>query len=80
MKKIKKTEFDVVVGRGGGALKNPIIEKVKNLKPGEALRIPKQDWKMKTSPSIILSKYKKRAGIVTQCKTTKTHYYILRVE
>ena len=80
MKKIKKTEFDVVIGRGGGARENPIIAKIKALKPGEALRVPRSEWKLKTIPSIILSRYKKRYGIVTQCKTTKDHYFILMIK
>lgn len=69
MKKLTKEEADKIsiLKRGRSS---PTLEFAKSLKVGESALLPKEEWKLKTKPSVILCS-NMRNGMKFSCKQTK---------
>lgn len=79
MKKITQEEFEQYnYNLGSRGMNNPITQEIKNMEVGEHLFVSKEEWKMKTTPSVYFGNYKVRGIFTASVKTIPEGWVITK--
>lgn len=81
MKKLNESELNSLINQSGMRGANEEIYRVvKNLEIGEGMTIDTEEWKTKTSPSMVFSQYGARWNKKFMCRTITGGWVIKRIK